>query len=179
MPRCGTLALRCSADGKWVYYFSRAVGRIWRAPLDGSGKAELVPGSAVANSFPSGGIALSADGKVLAYVLEIVNAETQRGQEKLALLEVGSSAPRQLEVDQRVTESGLQFTPDGKGVAYPVRENGVDNLWIEPLDGSAGHQITNFTSEHITSFNWSPDGKNLGVLRSHSESDVVLLQEGR
>jgi hypothetical protein len=25
---------------------------------------------------------------------------------------------------------------------------------------------------------WSPDGKSLGVLRNHEESDVVLLQEG-
>jgi len=173
------MSSRCSADGKWVYYFDRASSKIWRAPLDGSGKAELVPGSVVPNSFPSGGMALSADGKELAYVLEVVNAETQFGQEKLALLELGSSAPRLLDVDPRVTSSGLQFTPDGKGVAYPVRENGVDNLWIEPLDGSAGHHITNFTSEQITSFNWSPDGKNLGVLRSHSESDVVLLQEGK
>ena len=37
----------------------------------------------------------------------------------------------------------------------------------------------NFASEHIDSFHWSPDGKSLGVLRSHSESDVVLLQESK
>jgi len=58
-----------------------------------------------------------------------------------------------------------------------VRENGVDNVWIEPLDGSAGHQITKFDSEQILSFHWSPDGKSLGILRSHTDSDVVLLQE--
>jgi hypothetical protein len=31
--------------------------------------------------------------------------------------------------------------------AYPVGENGVDNLWYQPLDGSKGHQMTNFSSE--------------------------------
>ncbi|MFY9979391.1 MAG: hypothetical protein WAK22_14260, partial [Candidatus Sulfotelmatobacter sp.] len=138
-----------------------------------------IQGSAVPNSFLVGGLTISADGKTLAYLVEIVDAETQRGQEKLALLDLGSSAPRLVDVDPRITQGGLQYTPDGKAMAYPVSENGVDNLWIQPLDGSARKQITNFTSERITDFSWSPDGKNLGVLRNHSESDVVLLQEAK
>ncbi len=170
----------CSPDGKWAYYFDQGAGRISRVPLDGSAKGEPVPGNVVPNSFiAGGGIALSLDGKVLAYLVEVVDPKTQNGKEKVAVLELGSSAPRLLDADPRVTSGGVRFTPDGKGVAYPIRENGVDNIWIQPLDGSPGRQITNFTSEQITSFNWSADGKNLGVLRSHSESDVVLLQEAK
>ncbi len=170
----------CSPDKKWVYYYDQVAGRISRVPLDGSGKAEAVPGSVVPNSFlASGGFGLSADGKVLAYLVEVVDPVTQNGKEKVALLDIGSAAPRLLDADTRVTRGGVQFTPDGKSVAYPIHENGVDNIWIHPLDGSTGHQITNFTSEQITSFHWSPDGKSLGVLRNHSESDVVLLQESK
>src|SRR5579862_4072164 len=150
-----------------------------RVPLDGSSKVEPVAGSVVPNSFVAGGMTLSADGKVLAYILEIVDAQAQHGQEKLALLDLGTSAPRLVDVDQRITQGGLQYTPDGKAVAYPISQNGVDNLMVQPLDGSARKQITNFTSERISSFAWSPDGKSLGVLRNHSESDVVLLQEGK
>ncbi len=177
----GKLDLRsvCTPDGKWVYYENRAIGRISRAPLDGSGKPEVVAASVVPNSFLAGEMVFSADGKTLAYIVEVVDAETQRGQEKVALLDLGSSAPRLVDVDPHISSGGLHFTPDGKGIAYPVNNNGVDNIWIQPLDGSARKQITNFTSEQITSFNWSPDGKSLGVLRSHSESDVVLLQEGK
>jgi hypothetical protein len=36
--------------------------------------------------------------------------------------------------------AGPQFTNDGKA----MRENGADNLWVQPLDGSAKHQITKF-----------------------------------
>jgi len=126
-----------------------------------------------------GGMGLSSDGKTLVYVVEVVDAATQRGKEQVVLLEVGSTAPRLFDADQRITRGGVRFTPDGKGVAYAIHENGVDNVWIQPIDGSAGHQITNFASEQITSFHWSPDGKSLGVLRSHSESDVVLLQESK
>jgi serine/threonine protein kinase len=169
----------CSPDGKVDYYADQRTARIMRVALDGASKPEPVPGSVVPNSFLAGGMTLSADGKMLAYVVEVVDAETQNGQEKVALLDIGSSAPRLVDVDPHISSGGLHFTPDGKGIAYPVRNNGVDNIWIQPLDGSARKQITNFTSEQITSFDWSPDGKSLGVLRSHSESDVVLLQEGK
>jgi hypothetical protein len=40
-------------------------------------------------------------------------------------------------------------------------------------------QITKFESEQILSFHWSPDGKNLGILRGHTDPDVVLLQESK
>jgi len=75
--------------------------------------------------------------------------------------------------------SGVQFTPDGKSVAYAIRENGVDNVGVQPLDGSAGHRITDFKSEQVWSFHLSPDGKSLAVLRGHYDSDVVLLQESK
>jgi eukaryotic-like serine/threonine-protein kinase len=170
----------CSPDGKWAYYYDQSAGRLSRVPLDGSGKGETVPGSVVAHSFfATAGFGLSGDGKVLAYLVEVVDPATQNGKEKVALLEVGSPEPRLLDADRRITRGGVQFTPDGKSVAYPIHENGVDNIWIQPLDGTAGRQITNFTSEQINSFHWSPDGKSLGILRSHSESDVVLLQESK
>jgi serine/threonine protein kinase/Tol biopolymer transport system component len=169
----------CSPDSKWVYYVNRSTGEIWRVPLDGPGKAGPVPGVSFKQGYLSGGIALSTDGKVLGYIFDIVDAETQISHQKLALLDQGAAAPRLVDIDHRVTGAGLQFTSEGKSVSYPIREKGIDNIWVQPLDGTPGHQVTNFTSEQITSFHWSPDGKSLGVLRSHSESDVVLLQEGK
>jgi len=60
---------------------------------------------------------------------------------------------------------------------YIIRDQGVDNIFEQPIDGSPGRQITNFTSEHIAQFHWSPDGNALAVARTHNTSDVVLLQE--
>jgi Tol biopolymer transport system component len=71
----------------------------------------------------------------------------------------------------------LRFARDGKSVVYPVRENGVDNLWLQPLDGSKGRQITDFTSEHIYDFRWSFDGKQLAMVRGHTDADVVLIRQ--
>ena len=72
-----------------------------------------------------------------------------------------------------------RFTPDGKALVYPITHEGVDNLWMQPLDGSAGRQITNFKSDQIIGAQFSPDGKNLAVLQRRTEADVVLLREAK
>lgn len=170
----------CSPDQKWVYYYDLKTLPIRRVPLDGSGKPEAVPESSDFHGFALGpDMDVSADGKTLAYLVEL-NAESEEGRtQKVALLNLGSpTSPRLIDANPHVS-GGVQFTPDGKGVAYPIRENGVDNLWVQPLDGSPGHQITHFATDQIDSFNWSPDGKDLALLRRHSESDVVLLQESK
>jgi hypothetical protein len=80
---------------------------------------------------------------------------------------------------QRARFGILRFTHDGKAVVYPFRDQEADNLWLQPLDGSPGKQLTNFKSEHITEFHWSFDGSKLGLIRGHTDSDVVLLQEAK
>ena len=72
----------------------------------------------------------------------------------------------------------LRFMPDGKGYAYGVLEDSVSNIWVQPLDRSAARPLTHFTSEMIRDFEWSPDGKNLIVVRGHNDSAVVLLHTG-
>jgi len=182
----------CSPDQKWAYYRGTGTGNevIHRVMLDGSAAPEPLPGSinfrgyilmATINvplrSSQTIEMSISSNGKVLAYAADqVTTAETT---ESIALLNLESpTSPRMLTAHAH-RSGGVQFTPDGKAVAYPIRENGVDNLWVQPLDSSAGHQITHFTSDQINAFHWSPDGKNLALLRSHSESDVVLLQESK
>jgi serine/threonine protein kinase len=171
-----------SCAGSWVYFF-RDVQHIWRVPLDEAAgdlsKAEPIATTAVAGGFQTGrGMGVSPDGKSLAYLVELVNVGSQLGTSKIGLLNLETLSARMIDPNPHIA-LGPQFTPDGKAVAYPVREGGVDNLWVQPIDGSAPHQITKFDSEQILSFEWSPDGKSLGVLRGHTDSDVVLFEEGK
>jgi len=160
----------CSPDQKWVYY-SDWRKQISRVPLDGSGKTEVL--FTVREGYGDFfGVSISPDGKTLAVAV-------RKGQEvgaKVALFDLGSPKPPRT-LDTTHYSGGPEFTPDGKSVAYVGRENGVDNVWVQPLDGSAGHPITDFKSEQIWSFSLSPDGKSLAVLRGHWDSDVVLLQD--
>ncbi len=168
----------CSPDGKWVYYDDFAAQRMMRTSIDG-GTAETVPGSAVPNSIFVG-FALSPDGRTLAYIPSTENAATHTTSQRLALVDLaenGKSAPRLVDANPQTTGFPLQFTPDGKAVAYAIDDKGVDNIWVEPLDGSKGRQITHFTSQRIGGFAWSPDGKRLAVGRGHSSSDVILLRQ--
>jgi hypothetical protein len=74
-------------------------------------------------------------------------------------------------------EGSVRFTQDGKAVVYTFSVEDADNLWLVPLDGSPGKQITNFKSERIMDFQWSFDGSKVGLIRGHNDSDVVLLKE--
>jgi serine/threonine protein kinase len=169
----------CSANSNWVYYWP-GVKNLSRVPLDGSGKPEPIPGSAVEGSFLAGrGIGISPDGKTLAYVVALTNTQGPTSADKIALLDLTTlRSPRMFDANPRISK-GVQFTVDGKSVAYPVKDQGVDNVWVQPIDGAVGRQITHFESEQILSFHWSPDGKKLGILRGHTDSDVVLLQESK
>ena len=169
----------CTGNHNWVYFLPETK-QIWRVALDGSGKPEPIPGTMVAGAFLTGrGIGISPDGKTLAYGVEFQDPDNPTGKVRIALLDTTTlTSPKLLQADPRISK-GVQFTPDGKAVAYPILENGVENIWIQPLDGSPGREITHFNLEQIISFHWSPDGKNLGILRGHTDSDVVMLQESR
>jgi len=171
----------CSADGKWTYYWSQDLQQLWRAPLQGPGKPEAVHVAVAPKTLPAGyGLSVSPDGRYLAYVLATLpSPEDPYPQYKIALLDLAAtgSTPRLMDADERISSGGLHFTPDSKAVSYPIRESGVDNLWVQPLDGSSGRRITSFNTEQISTFDWSPDGKSLGVLRGHTDSDVVLIRD--
>ena len=184
----------CSPDGKWVYYYD-GTGPHYpkRVPLEG-GKPEPVPASDVRGMYGFGaGEAISPDGKQLIFNADVNSADNSPGAvSRLALVTLdpishdssAQSSPILLRPDPRMATGGgtgftnaMSYTPDGKSVAYIVRDQGVDNIFVQPLDGSPGHQITNFTSEHIAEFQWSLDGKTLAVARAQNTSDVVLLRE--
>lgn len=168
----------CSPDGKWVYYSDLVGYRLMRVPLMG-GASEAVPNSQVPHAIFAS-FALSPDGKTAAYIASVTTSASMSVVSKLALVDLsanGKSAPRVASVDPRGTSNDIHFTPDGKAIAYVIQDKGADNIWIQPLDEGKGHQLTNFTSEHIGEFKWSPDGKRLAVGRSQSTSDVILLRD--
>ena len=168
----------CAADGKSFYYSDNVAYLVKRGPIDG-GSPETVKASAVPNGFMGGALGISADGQWLPEVAVSTDSATQATTHRIALLNLlpnAEPAAKFLPARPDVF-TNIAFTPDGTSVAYVVGENGVGNIWSQPLDGSPGHMLTNFTTDPISSFRFSPDGKLLAVSRSHVVSDVVLLRE--
>ena len=157
----------CSRDGKWVYYVDNGDKRfVKRVPVDGGSPETIV-------SRDVSYFSLSPDGK------NVASIELRELDHKL-VLRLDSTGGGQMtyhNVDQRALPGQIAFTPDGKSVAYLVRERGVDNLWLQPLDGGPYRQMTHFTKDQIFRFVFSPDGTKLAIERGAQESDAVLFHD--
>jgi serine/threonine protein kinase/Tol biopolymer transport system component len=160
----------CSPDSRWVYYIEeKDEGKLARVSIEG-GTPQTI------SNLPISGIfGLSPDGKLAAFATLQHSGEHKQ---MLALVATDSGQSK-LQEFERFTFGPVRFSRDGKAVVYPVRDNGVDNLWLQPLDGSKGKQLTDFTSEHISDFHWSFDGKQLAMVRGHTDADVVLIRDTR
>lgn len=170
----------CSPDSKWVYFRDLGSEQIYRVPLAG-GQTEAVPGSQVEHGIVGSSVmGISPDGKMLAFLstAELPGAGLTNVQKiVLVPLDAGSNPDvRRIDPNSK-TSQGPRFTPDGKAVVYAIRDNGVDNLWEQPLDGAPGRQITDFKTEQIRVWHFSPDGKSIAMIRGHLESDAVLLHD--
>jgi len=170
----------CSPDGTSFYYVDNATTRIMRMPVNG-GSPELIKASAIPNGFMQGAVNLSPDGRWMPEIETATDPATQTSTTKVALLDVNANSEASAKYLDPRAEIALPIaiTPDGKAVAYTIVENGVGNVWAQPLDGSPGHRLTNFTSDRIRTFQFSPDGKSFTVARIHVVSDVVLLRDTR
>ena len=175
----------CSPDGKWLYYTEQVTSGVLRIS-SGGGKPEPVPGANPPNSL-TGQAMLSPDGKTLAIFTEVLNPESKTYFTRIVLAGLDSGV-RNLDVDPALKvifrsqgppdSAGFHFSPDGKSIAFVVDEAGQDNIWIQPLEGSKGRNLTHFNDpEKIQDFRWSPDGKSLALLRFSSVSDVILLRD--
>jgi serine/threonine protein kinase len=161
----------CSGDGKWVYFEEFTSRQLMRVSLDG-GPSQKVSDLPLNRNFD-----ISPDGAAALF-----DTQVQSGNIKEKIVEVATATGqvlREIHLEKPVDFYSLHYSRDGKAIVYAVRENGVDNLWSQPLDGSPGRLLTSFKSEHLGDFHWSPDGSKLAVVRGHTDSDIVLLREQR
>jgi eukaryotic-like serine/threonine-protein kinase len=171
----------CPATGKWVYYVAGTTVSntgVVRMPLEGGPAEPVITPDLLAGMSLVSGFAISPDGRQLvSWVL--MNEPATSPMFKLAVADLDSGKKPSVRV---ITSNPhiagcCVLTPDGKEVVFVVTENGVDNLFMQSVDGSPAHQVTNFQSDRIVDFAESPDGKAIAVARYHSSSDVVLLKE--
>jgi serine/threonine protein kinase/Tol biopolymer transport system component len=165
----------CSADAQFVVYLAvnGQAGSLMKVGIDG-GKPELI------SNGNFGAPAISPDGTSLAVSYQPDPSKPA----KLAVLGLPAGEIKHV----YDTPSGAYFntdstafiswSKDGRLILYPVRTEGVSNLWAQPVGGaiaSAPKRITNFTSDRIVGYSQSPDGKEIVFARGDTVTDAVLI----
>jgi Tol biopolymer transport system component len=140
-----------------------------KIPVDG-GTPEVIQGSVVSDGYITGGMNLSPDGRWLPGVESLADPKTKALITKVALIKVDSDSPASTKIliPRPDITRPIAFTVDGKAVVYSIVEDGVGNVWEQPLNGSRGHRVTNFSADHMSAFQYSPDGKSIAVAREHT-----------
>jgi serine/threonine protein kinase len=160
----GERAPSCSPDGSWLTYQSPDAKRlgVWRMPIDG--------GASVRIWDRQGWAEISPDGKSVL----VGWPET-----KLTIIPAGGGKP--IGTFDPASELGrsavVHWSADPNALLYLKTVGGVSNIWRHPLDGGDAKQVTGFTTERITSFAVSRDGKRLVLARGTTSSDVVMIRD--
>ena len=122
-------------------------------------------------SSKTGGFAVSADETMLA--VETVDVNTGKLRVELRSL----ADERLIKTFNFESARVLTFTPDGKNLAYDALYNGFTQIMIQPIDGGEPYPLTDFQTDKIFSFGWSPDGAHLAVIRGKQLNDAVSIKE--
>jgi Tol biopolymer transport system component len=160
-----------SPDGRWVVYQSAAEGKVVlkRVPLEG-GAAELLTDRLAMRP------AVSPDGATVACYH--FNDSSKRWELGLLPMTAGLAAgpPKLIPLPPgAVNDIAARWSADGKSLFLVVTQDGVSNLWRQPVEGGAPKQVTDFKSQLIFSFDWSRDGRQLVCARGSIKSDAVLI----
>lgn len=163
----GEEAPALSPDGKWVVYVERKESRqaIWKMPV-ASGEAVLVTDEEARSPV------VSPDGKWIGcFVLD-----KQVKRMRLAVIPF-AGGPAKIICKGNLTSDywGIKWSPDSRALTFILTRNGISNLWGQPIDKGQPKQLTDFRSDRIFRFAWSPDGKSLACERGTTINDIVVV----
>ena len=152
-----------AGDG-WVVYTERQA--LWKIPINGGEPVQLSEKFMVR-------CAVSQDGKMLACSLEEPGSPA-----KLVIMPIEGGSPVKVFDAKFALPARMRWTPDGRAVTYIVRQDGLSDIWSQPIEGGEPKKITNFQADEIFQFDWSRDNK-LVISHGTSTSDVVLIQNAK
>jgi Tol biopolymer transport system component len=156
---------RITPDGLQVTFVETAAGgppAVHIRPIDGAEKAREI----TADRVRPGSALVSPDGQWIAY--PAFDDQNRPAVGVCDLLTCSST---------RTFPLGSAWTPDSQGLAYVVPGTRSD-IWIQPLDGGAPRQLTQFPpdGQEIWDFAWSADGQRLAVGRASITNNIVLFR---
>jgi Tol biopolymer transport system component len=160
----------CSPDGMWVAYSSIRDGKwtIWKVSINGGTPIQVTHDFATDPRF-------SPDGKWIACI-HILDPKKSFGD--LGVVPASGGAIVKT-FPMPSTFGSVRWGPGGRSLTYVHEMTDASNLWSQPLDGGPPKQLTDFKTDSILNYAWSPDGQKLVLSRGTPSNDVVMIRNFR
>jgi Tol biopolymer transport system component len=160
----------CSPDGQWVVYDNQSKARptVWKVPVDGGNPIQLTDEYA---RMP----VVSPDGQFIAYRY----FDTEAGRRGIAILPFQGGSPIKRLPITIMDWQRFQWTADGHAMMYVDSVKGTQNIWSYDLNSQSSKQLTDFKTNLIFAFAWSPDYKQLACQHGTEVRDVTIINNQR
>jgi len=161
-------------DDAEVFFIKRGAGpaAIWKVSLEGGAAVQISP---LTDAAPEGFLAISPDGKWLAY--RRVSAQpAARGENRslrIGVLPIDGNADPKL-FDLEVSRPMIQWAADSAAFYFVGGLFNSSSLCRQPLAGGEPQKLLDFP-DRIFNFAWSRDGTNLVVSRGRRQGDAILI----
>ncbi|HWP43204.1 MAG TPA: winged helix-turn-helix domain-containing protein [Blastocatellia bacterium] len=163
----------CSPDSKWIVYQDKGQNdeiAIWKVSIDGGEPVQLTR-----KILPYSITPVSPDGEWIActYTNERGDAPTRLG----IIPFEGGEPVKSFDLPPDITfDCLLRWAADGSAIHY-TRYIASPKIWTQPIDGSPAKELSDFKTDGIWDFTWTPDGKQLFCGRGGRFGDVVLISD--
>ncbi len=155
-----------TADGAFVVYSSMKDVSLWKVPIEG-GEPKQVSHKRAYN------ISVSPDGSKFAHFAKVGD----KLKMLIKSLENGESLHEFDTPAGYFTGSEIVWSRNGDFLFFVAEDdNSVGNIWRQSIESSSPEMLTHYTSEEIFSFDFSPDGTELALIRGTWNHDAVLLK---
>lgn len=154
-------------DGRWVIYTTRNDRQwtMWKVAIEGGAPIQLT-------QDPAQKPAISPNGQLIACYYY----DTEQARYRLAIIPIDGGRPIRLFDAAVFNFLPIYWTPDAGALTYADTRDGVTNLWQQPINGGAPHQLTNFNSDRIFRYALSGNGRTLVCERGTVANDLVLIK---
>ena len=156
----------CSPDNQWVAYDNQVNTRlsVWKVPLEGGDPVKV----GEKYRMP----VFSPDNQFIACRYNL-----QSGTRDLNIFSAQDGRPlRHIPIPVQEWQ-GIQWLANSRELSFVKNENGYSNIWSYNLDTGATKQLTNFNSDQIYAYAWSPDYKQIASQRGTWISNVTMVSE--
>jgi dipeptidyl aminopeptidase/acylaminoacyl peptidase len=158
-------------DDEYLIKEAAIPSHVWTISVSGGSPKRITSGGwSIPIAHPPGPapspLSWSPDGKSLA-ISQLANPHPSAGQtSRIAVVDVATGATRPI-TKAAVAESHPVFSPDGKNLAYLHPRNGErlseNRIWLAPVSGGPGKDITPGIDRNLARALWMPDGKSVLV----------------